>query len=145
MGRIFGHGSRVGILSFAGIASLAVAASFGTPAAAGRPSTGSGARAFAQTLDDTGGHDADVEGTDELNSFAFERTAPALSVSGDALAAAEAQAELLPEIGGSWNQLTNNPENAGPAGFDDPIWSNAGAGFANVSGRVTALAADGAD
>lgn len=145
MASVVAHRGRVAILSFVGVTALAVAASFGSPASAGRPSTGSGARSFAQALEDTGGHDADVEGTDELNSFAFERTAPALSVSGNALAAAEAQAASLPEVGGTWSQLTDNPDNAQPRGFDDPVWSNAGAGFANVSGRVTALAADGAD
>jgi hypothetical protein len=140
----FRHVSRIGVVSLAGLAALAVAAGAGAPAAASGPSTGSGSRSFAQALDDTGGHSADVEGTDELNSYAFERTAPALSVSGDALTAAEAQAAALPEVGGSWSQLTTNPDNAEPAGYDDPVWSNAGAGFRNVSGRVTALATDGA-
>ena len=80
-----------------------------------------------------------------MNSYAYERTAPALTVSGQALAAAEAQASALPEVGGAWKQITTTPDNAEPKGFDDPIWSNAGAGFSNVSGRVAALATDGSD
>ena len=145
MRTLSGPRNRIGIASLVGLAAVAVAAGSGSPAAAGRPSTGSGARSFAQTFATTNDHDEDVEGTDELNSFAFERTAPALTVPGAALAAAEAQAAALPVVGGSWNQLTTTPDNAQPRGFDDPIWSNAGAGFSNVSGRVTALATDGSD
>jgi hypothetical protein len=146
MGRHLGSRSRAGIFSVVGIAAVAVAAGPGSPAGASRASTGFGARSFAQTVSTTAGHeDPDVEGADELNSFALERTAPALTVSGAALAAAEAQAASLPEVGGTWTQLTNRSDNAEPNGFNDPVWSNAGAGFANVSGRVTALAADGAD
>lgn len=35
------------------------------------------------------------------------------------------------------------PYQAEPAGFTDPVWSNAGAGFDIVGGRATALAQDG--
>ncbi len=140
-----GFRTRTGILSFVGVATIAVAAGPGAPAAASRPATGSGAHSFAQTVTTSNGHDEDVEGADELNSFALERTAPALTVPGKALAAAEAQAAALPEVGGNWSQLTTTPDNAEPKGYTDPVWSNAGAGFSTVSGRVTALAADGPD
>ena len=145
MSRLIGTRSCAGILSAVGIAAIGLAAATASPAAAGRPSAGSGARSFAQSVASTNSHTADVEGTDELNSYAYERTAPALTVSGQALAAAEAQASALPEVGGAWKQITTTPDNAEPKGFDDPIWSNAGAGFSNVSGRVTALATDGSD
>ncbi len=145
MRTLSGTRNRVGIASLVGLTAIAIAAGSGSPAAAGRPATGSGSRSFAQALTATNSHDADVEGTDELNSFAFERTAPALTVPGAALTAAEAQAAALPVVGGSWNQITTTPDNAQPRGFDDPVWSNAGAGFANVSGRVTALATDGSN
>ena len=72
-----------------------------------------------------------------------ERTAPALTVSGQALANAEAQAAKLPTVGGSWSQLTTGSDNAQPNGYTDPIWSNADAGFRIVGGRATALANDG--
>jgi len=84
-----------------------------------------------------------VEEADELNSYALERTAPALTVPGAALASAEAQAAQLPTVSGNWSEVTNNPDNAEPGGYNDPIWSNAGAGFRDVSGRDTALAVDG--
>ncbi len=37
--------------------------------------------------------------------------------------------------------MTTQPYNAEPAGYTDPMWSNAGAGFGLVGGRTTALVA----
>jgi hypothetical protein len=64
-------------------------------------------------------------------------------VPGGALGAAELQAAALPVVPATWTELTNQLNNEQPAGYNDPIWSNAGAGFGIASGRVTALAADG--
>jgi hypothetical protein len=88
----------------------------------------------------------DSDLADQQNQFDFERTAPALAVSGAALASAIQQADRLPETDGHWNQFTNQPDNAQPSTYTDPFWGNQGAGWSLVSGRVTALVAapDGA-
>ncbi|HEU5421679.1 MAG TPA: hypothetical protein VFV41_28635 [Streptosporangiaceae bacterium] len=78
---------------------------------------------------------------DQAAAYDFERTAPALSVSGQAMVSAAAQAAALPRSGGRWQEFTTRPFNAEPAGYTDPFWSNAGAGFSLVGGRTTALAA----
>jgi sugar lactone lactonase YvrE len=84
------------------------------------------------------GH-GDSDLADEQAQYGFERTAPALSVSGQALIAANQQAGGLSTTGGPWQDITTQPYNAEPDGYTDPIWSNAGAGFSLVGGRTTAL------
>lgn len=71
------------------------------------------------------------------------RTSPGVQVPGQALADAAAQAGRLPVSGGTWSQVTSGTYNNDAPGFDDPVWSNFGAGWGLVSGRTTALAADG--
>ena len=73
-------------------------------------------------------------------AFTLERTLPAGSVSGGALASAFQQANALPTTGGSWTEVTNHPYNAETSPYLDPFWSNVGAGFGIVGGRTTALA-----
>jgi sugar lactone lactonase YvrE len=75
----------------------------------------------------------------EQAQYGFERTAPALTVSGQALIAAGQQAAALPTVGGPWQTVTTQSYNAEPAGYTDPFWSNAGAGWSLVGGRTTAL------
>jgi hypothetical protein len=90
------------------------------------------------------GHgDSDI--ANEEAQYGFERTAPALTVSGQALIAAGQQAAGLSATGGPWQDVTTQPYNAEPAGYTDPIWSTAGAGWSLVGGRTTALtqASDG--
>ena len=77
---------------------------------------------------------------DVFAAFNNERTAPAGSVSGAALVDAARQAAKLPSTPGSWQQFTTKPYNAEPSNYTDPFWSNIGAGFSLVGGRVTALA-----
>lgn len=85
------------------------------------------------------GHgDSDIG--DELAQYGYERTAPALTVSGQALIGAGQQASTLSVTGGAWQTVTTQPYNAEPAGYTDPFWSNAGAGWSLVGGRTTALA-----
>ena len=79
----------------------------------------------------------------QAEQFAAERSAPADSVPAAALLAARQQATALPQAAARTTEVTDQPMNAEPAGYTDPYWSNAGAGFRNVSGRVTALATDG--
>jgi hypothetical protein len=88
--------------------------------------------------------DSDLAG--QQAQYDFERTAPAGYVTGPALADASAQAASLRHTAGDWRQFTTQAYNAQPAGYTDPVWSNAGAGWSLVGGRVTALVAapDGA-
>lgn len=80
---------------------------------------------------------------DRAAQYTAERTAPGNHVSAAALLAARQQAAALPVRAGRWMEQTDSSYNAEPAGFNDPIWSNAGAGFGIVGGRTTALARDG--
>ena len=89
-----------------------------------------------------GGDDAGALSA-RAQEYASERTAPGTSVSAGALLAARDQAAALPLRGGAWSERTVAPYQAEPAGFTDPVWSNAGAGFDIVGGRSTALAQDG--
>ncbi len=73
------------------------------------------------------------------------RSAPGSSVSAGALIAARGQAAGMPSSGGQWSEQTSSSYNNEPAGFTDPVWSNAGAGFGISGGRVTALVADGTE
>jgi len=84
-------------------------------------------------------HVPDNDEADEQGAYDFERTAPAQTVSGQALISAQQQAQGLGEQGQSWQLFTTQPYNAEPAGYDDPIQSNAGAGFGLVGGRITSL------
>jgi sugar lactone lactonase YvrE len=116
-------------------------------AAAGGPH-GAGARqqAHISYSSDTGGlptashtpDDGDL--ADQLAQYDSERTAPAGSVSGQALVSAQQQAAALPLTGARWQEFTNEPYNAQPSNYTDPFWSNVGAGFSLVGGRATALA-----
>ena len=91
-------------------------------------------------LTSEGGDGDEGDLADEAEQYAEERSLPADSVSAEALVAARNQAAALPAVGGSWTEQTTQPYNAQPPGFTDPVWSNAGAGFGVVGGRVTALA-----
>jgi hypothetical protein len=78
---------------------------------------------------------------DEFAQYDNERIAPAGYLTGDAVGSAQQQAAALPAVGGSWQEFTNKPYNAQPSNYTDPFWSNVGAGFSLVGGRITALAA----
>lgn len=78
---------------------------------------------------------------DQFAAYSFERTAPARTVSGQALLSARAQAAALPTFGGAWTEDTTHPFNAESPDYTDPFWSNIGAGFGIVGGRTTALLA----
>ncbi len=105
----------------------------------------SGATAAASQDDGGGmeGADDPLEVADQAAQYAGERSAPASTVSAAALVAARAAATKLPTAPGQLTETTDQPYNAEPAGYTDPVWSNAGAGFRDVSGRATALAVDG--
>ncbi len=84
-----------------------------------------------------------LEAADQADQRAFERSAPAQSVSAQALLAARQQAAAMPVASARLTEITDQPLDAEPAGYTDPYWSNDGAGFRDVSGRTTALAVDG--
>src|SRR5579863_4039788 len=84
------------------------------------------------------GDDGDL--ADSMAAYNAERTAPAGYLSGDAIGAAAQQAAQIPSTPGKWQQLTTQPYNGQPSNYTDPFWSNVGAGFSLVGGRVTALA-----
>src|SRR3984957_15102238 len=54
--------------------------------------------------------------------------------------AAAQQAARIRSTPGNWQQFTTQPYNGQPSNYTDPFWSNVGAGFSLVGGRVTALA-----
>jgi hypothetical protein len=95
------------------------------------------------SLNSSGGDD---DLADQLAQYDFQRTAPATTVSGQALVDAAKQAAALKQTGGQWQEFTSEPYNAQPSNYTDPFWGNQGAGFSLVGGRVTALTAtpDGA-
>jgi sugar lactone lactonase YvrE len=77
---------------------------------------------------------------DQQTQYTSERTAPAGFLSGGALVNAQEQAAALKQSGGAWQEVTNKAYNAQPSNYTDPFWSNVGAGFSIVGGRITALA-----
>jgi hypothetical protein len=92
------------------------------------------------------GDDGGESGSEVLEGSAQwseARNSPGTQVPGAALAAADAQAGKLGVRGGDWSQVTTGTYNNDAPGFGDPVWSNFGAGWGLVSGRSTALAADG--
>jgi photosystem II stability/assembly factor-like uncharacterized protein len=57
------------------------------------------------------------------------------------LAAGIRHAASLPSVGGSWKELTDGTYQNDSPHYRDPVWSNSGAGWFLVSGRMTAMAA----
>lgn len=84
-----------------------------------------------------------LELADRAAEYANQRVAPGTSVPAEALSTARADAERLPLAAGAWREITTQPYNANPDGFEDPVQSNMGTGWGLVSGRITALAPDG--
>ncbi|TCO60435.1 WD40/YVTN/BNR-like repeat-containing protein [Actinocrispum wychmicini] len=86
-------------------------------------------------------HDAG-EIADRAEEFANQRIAPGTSVPAAAVSTALADGARLPVAGGQWQEVTGQPYQSEPAGYTDPVESNAGAGWGLVAGRITALAPD---
>lgn len=136
-----------------GLAVLALVAGSGPGmAAGGNGLTGAAARQAAkharvaaqlQAKDGGGDHGDSLEVADRAEEYANARSAPAQTAPAQAWLAAQAQAAAMPRSTVSAHEVTTAPYQAEPAGYTDPVWSNAGAGFGVVSGRVTALATDG--
>ena len=102
---------------------------------------GAGARQVARNAtlhSQTGTPDGSL--AEQQAQYAYERSAPAATVSGMALLSAAEAAASLPASGSAWQEVTTLPYNAEPTNYTDPFWSNIGAGFSIVGGRTTALA-----
>ena len=76
-----------------------------------------------------------LEVADRAEQYANQRSAPGLSVSAEALVAARRQVDEMPKAQAKVAEVTNQPYNAEPAGYEDSYWSNVGSGFGIVSGR----------
>jgi sugar lactone lactonase YvrE len=128
----------VGILVPAGVASAANGHGSTHGAAARQQAYNAYVRAKGGTPTATHTPD-DGDLADNAAQYAAERTAPGFSLSGQALIDARAQAAALPTSGGAWQEVTTRPYNGQPSNYTDPFWSNVGAGWSLVSGRITAL------
>src|SRR5439155_7251866 len=91
----------------------------------------------------------DAEGSFEVlegaMQYAEARTAPTGTIRPGALPAALRAARHLPLAGGAWSEVTTKPYQNDNPDYRDPVWSNSGAGWGLVSGRITSLAVDGSD
>jgi len=83
------------------------------------------------------------EALEAADQYAEARTSPADTVDVGAYTAAFSAAQALPVVGGTWDEVTTVPYDSDAHGYRDPVWSNSGGGAGIVSGRVTAIAADG--
>jgi hypothetical protein len=75
--------------------------------------------------------------------YSAPRLAPGVEVPAAAISEAAAAAAQLPTVGGAWDQVTDLPYQNDAPGYQDPVWSNSGAGWSFVAGRMTAMASDG--
>jgi hypothetical protein len=103
-----------------------------------------------QASAEPGDGDGEGEGTEESEEilraneeFSEQRTLPADDVSPEAFRSAQQAAAALPTTGGAWTEVTNKPVQSDAQAFHDPVISNVGSGNRYVTGRMTALAADG--
>ena len=82
-----------------------------------------------------------------LKTFATQvaqaRMAPYGSVAPGEYGEALAQLQGLPSTFAPWLEVTNQPFDSNDPAYRDPIYSNSGAGWGNVAGRVTGLSVGG--
>src|SRR5262249_50775846 len=88
------------------------------------------------------GQEADdrLEALDQAQQFSAVAVAPGTQVSAEAYRAAWARAAQIASVGGSWNEVTNQPYDSDDIRYRDPFISNSGGGAGLVSGRMTGLA-----
>ena len=135
MGRAMRLRSRLGLASGLALLGLLVVVTSGF---AGATATGkSSERSLTEAENGT------FEVLEAADQYAEARTAPADMVDAGAFTGAYAAAKNLPVFGGPWTELTTQNYDSDAHGYRDPVWSNSGGGAGLVSGRVTALAADG--
>ena len=93
------------------------------------------------------GGEARSEILDAAESFAAPRNLPAEFGDADvgaARLAAVSAANRLPLVGGNWNEITDLPYDSDDPNYRDPVISNSGGGSGIVTGRMSAIAIDGA-
>lgn len=81
---------------------------------------------------------------ESLDQFAEIRTAPTGLVAPGAYAAASQALNGLPAASGTWSSVTAVPYNADDPRYRDPSASNSSGGVGYVTGRIQAVAVDGA-
>ena len=135
MRRVMRRRSRVGLAGALAALGLLVVVTSGF---AGATATG---KSSERELTDA--EDGTFEVLEAADQYAEARTSPAEVVEPGAFSGAYAEAKALPVFGGPWTELTTQNYNSDAQGYRDPVWSNSGGGAGLVSGRVTALAADG--
>jgi hypothetical protein len=146
MPQVIAAGTVVAVLTMLGSAPVSAASGrhVGHPGPAGLLPSIRGTHGGANQPAD---HGADGGESDEImdssEQFAAIRVAPGVSVSADAFTAAQKQARKLSRFGGRWQEVTDQPYNSDALNYRDPTWSNSSGGSGLVSGRMTALAADG--
>jgi hypothetical protein len=142
--QVIAAGAVIAALTMVGAMPVSAASAGRHPGPAGLLPAVRGVHNSSNRPADSGGDDGESEEVmDSAQQFAAVRTAPALSVSADAFTAATAQARKLPQLGGRWREVTDQPYNSDAVNYRDPIWSNSSGGAGLVSGRMTALAAEG--
>jgi hypothetical protein len=86
-------------------------------------------------------------GSAGLKTFAMQeavaRLAPYGSVAPGEYGEALAQMKGLPATFAPWREVTGQAYDADDPGYRDPVFSNSGAGWGNVAGRITGLAVGG--
>jgi len=83
--------------------------------------------------------------TDAAQQYSDIRNAPGLTAANpQAYYSGQQQGQRLPVLPGAWQEVTNQPYQSDAPDYRDPNWSNSTAGSGHVSGRVSALATDGA-
>jgi photosystem II stability/assembly factor-like uncharacterized protein len=107
------------------------------------PSSGSSLARRSSERELTNDEEGKFEALEAADQYADARTSPADTVDAGAFSAAYAAAKALPVVGGPWSEITTAPYQNDDHAYRDPVWSNSGAGWGLVTGRATALAADG--
>lgn len=74
------------------------------------------------------------------SQVAEARKAPYGSVPPGEYSRALASLRGLPGTGGPWAEVTDKPYDSNDPNYRDPLYSNSGAGWGNVAGRITGLA-----
>ena len=104
------------------------------------------ATALAQEHEEGEGEDGpptEFVGKTAARQFSDARVAPGGELTAGAWRSARRAADALPVAPGAWTEVTTKPYQNDHPGFRDPVWSNSGAGWGIVSGRLTAVVARG--
>ena len=105
------------------------------------------AAARAITAEEGGEGEEGENETEHILARAAQRmarlVAPGVTVDPAAFDAGMAAAAELPTVGGAWQELTNKPVQNDAKAYRDPVWSNSGAGWFLVAGRISTMTTNG--